>query len=243
MPPLRYRVYAVHHGALQQEHRGGVLCPVGCQLIQMAHALHRDTVQMDGHVTGKGRSVQHRALPGRPLVQAAAQFGQIFFPDGKSRRHGMTAVTHQKVGTGADAGVQVKTLHAAPAALALAMLVNGDHDDRASGALHQPGRHNADDAGMPVPSPQQHDAVIQPLGLLFQQFLGSFEDLLLGLLPVGVDLIEFMRQLLGSVRVLAEHQLQSGDCVIHASCRVDAGRDGVADILGGDGLASKTDFL
>ena len=96
---------------------------------------------------------------------------------------------------------------------------------------------------MPVPSPQQHDAVVQPLGLLFQQFLGSFEDLLLGLLSVGVDLVEFMRQLLGPVRVLAEHQLQSGNGVIHAACRVDAGRDSVADILGGDGLARKADFL
>ena len=123
------------------------------------------------------------------------------------------------------------------------MFINGDHDDRASGALHQPGSHDANDAGMPVPSPQQHDAVIQPLGLLFQQFLGGFEDLLLGLLPVGVDLVEFMRQFLGPVRVLAEHQLQSGDGVIHAACRVDAGRDGVADILSGDGLARKTDFL
>ena len=198
---------------------------------------------MDGHITGKGRGVQHRALPGSPIVQAAAQLGQIFFPDGKSRRHGMAAVAHQKVGAGADAGVQVKALHAAPTALALAVLINGDHDDRAAGALHQPGGYNADDAGMPVPSPQQHNAVVQPLGLLFQQLFGSFEDLLLGLLPVGVDLVEFMCQFLGSVRVLAEHQLQSGDGVIHAACCVDAGRDGVADILSGDGLARKTDFL
>ena len=96
---------------------------------------------------------------------------------------------------------------------------------------------------MPVPSPQQHDAVIQPLGLLFQQFLGGFEDLLLSLLPVGVDLVELMRQLLGSVRILAEHQLQSSDGIIHAACRVDTGRDGIADIFGGDGLARKADFL
>ena len=243
VPPFRYRVYAVHHGTLQQEHRGGVLRSVGCQLVQMPHAFHRDTIQMDGYITGKRRGVQHRALPGSPLVQAAAQLGQVFFPDGKSRRHGVTAVAHQKVGTGADAGVQVEALHTAPAALALAVLVDGDHDDRASGAFHQPGRHDADDAGMPVPSPQQHDAVIQPLGLLFQQLFGSFEDLLLGLLPVGVDLVQFVRQFLGSVRVLTEHQLQSGNGVIHAACRIDAGRDGVADILGSDGLARKADFL
>ena len=96
---------------------------------------------------------------------------------------------------------------------------------------------------MPVPSPQQHDAVVQALGLLFQQFLGSFENLLLSLLPVSVDLVQLVRQLLSPVRVLAEHQLQSGDCVIHAACRVDAGRDGIADILGGDRLARKADFL
>ena len=96
--------------------------------------------------------------------------------------------------------MQVKALHAASAALALAVLVNGDHDDRAAGALHQPGSHDANDAGMPVPSPQQHDAVVQPLGLLFQQFLGSFEDLLLSLLPVGVDLVQLVRQFLGPVR-------------------------------------------
>ena len=96
---------------------------------------------------------------------------------------------------------------------------------------------------MPVPSPQQHDAVVQPLGLLFQQLFGSFEDLLLGLLPVGVDLVQFVRQFLGPVRVLTEHQLQSGNGVIHAACRVDAGCNGVADVLGGDGLARKADFL
>ena len=198
---------------------------------------------MNGHITGKGRGVQHRALPGSPLVQAAAQFGQVFFPDGKSRRHGVAAVAHQKVGAGADTGVQVKALHAASAALALAVLVNGDHDDRAPGALHQPRSHDANDAGMPVPPPQQHDAVVQPLGLLFQQFLGSFENLLLSLLPVSVDLVQLVRQFLGPVRVLAEHQLQGGDGVIHAACRVDAGCNGVADILGGDGLARKADFL
>ena len=96
---------------------------------------------------------------------------------------------------------------------------------------------------MPVPSPQQHNAVIQALRLLLQQLFGGFEDLLLGLLPVGVDLVELMRQLLSSVRVLAEHQLQGGNGVIHAACRVDAGRDGVADILGGDRLARKANFL
>ena len=60
---------------------------------------------------------------------------------------------------------------------------------------------------------------------------------------MGVDLVQLVRQFLGSVRLLAKHQLQSGDGVIHAACRVDAGRDGVADILGGDGLARKADFL
>ena len=139
--------------------------------------------------------------------------------------------------------MQVKALHAASAALALAVFINGDHDDRASGAFHQPGRHDANDTGVPVPSPQQHDAVVQPLGLLLQQFLGGFEDLLLGLLPVGVDLAKLVRQLLSPVRVLAEHQLQSGNGVIHAACRIDAGRDGVADILGSDRLARKADFL
>ena len=64
--------------------------------------------------------------------------------------------------------MQVKALHAASAALALAVFINGDHDDRAAGAFHQPGRHDADDTGVPVPPPQQHDAVVQPLGLLLQ---------------------------------------------------------------------------
>jgi len=72
---------------------------------------------------------------------------------------------------------------------------------------------------------------------------GSFEELLLSLLPVSVDLVQLVRQFLGPVRVLAEHQLQGGDGVIHAACRVDAGCNGVADVLGGDGLARKADFL
>ena len=86
-------------------------------------------------------------------------------------------------------------------------------------------------------------AVSPPLRETLIQFLGSFENLLLSLLPVSVDLVQLVRQFLGPVRVLAEHQLQSGNGVIHAACRVDAGRDGVADIFGGDRLARKADFL
>ncbi len=138
---------------------------------------------------------------------------------------------------------RLKALHAAAAALALAVLVNRDHDDRASGALHQPGRHDADDAGVPVPSPQQDHAILQPLRLLLQQFLGGLEDLLFGLLPLRVDLVEFVRQLLGAFRVLTQHQLQGRHRAVHAACRVDAGRNGIADILRSDGLFRKAHFF
>ena len=94
---------------------------------------------MDGQVAFQRRGHQHRTLPGGPLVQAAAQLGQIFFPDGKSRRHGVAAEAEEKILAGGNAGVQVEALHTAAAALALAVLINGHHDDGTAGLFHQPG--------------------------------------------------------------------------------------------------------
>ena len=155
----------------------------------------------------------------------------------------MAAVADEQVGAGPNAGVQIETLHAAAAALALAVLVHRDHDDRAAGALHQPGRHDADDAGVPVPAPQQDHPILQPLRLLLQQFLSGLEDLQFSLLPFRVDLVEFMGQLLGAVRVLTQHQLQGRHRAVHAAGRVDAGRNGVADILRCDGFSGKAHFF
>ncbi len=75
-----------------------------------------------------------------------------------------------------------------------------------------------DDAGDASPRPhlEQHDAVIQPLGAAVQTFLGSFEDLLLGLLPVGgfLILVQLVRQLLGSVRCPRQStSCKASDCV------------------------------
>ena len=48
-----------------------------------------------------------------------------------------------------------------------------------------------------------------------------------------------MGQLCGAVRVLTHHQLQSRNSVVHAASRIDAGRNGVADIFCGDRFARK----
>ena len=155
----------------------------------------------------------------------------------------MAAVADQQVGAGPDAGVQVEALHAAAAALALAVLVYCHHDDRTAGALHQPGRHDADDAGVPVPAPEQDHPVFQPLGLLFQQFLRRLEDLQFRLLPPDVDVIQFMRQFLRPFRILAQHQLQRRHGTVHAACGIDAGCDGITDVLGGHRLFGQPHFF
>ena len=135
--------------------------------------------------------------------------------------------------------MEVESLHTAAAAFALAVLVHRHHDHRPAGALHQPGGHDANDAGMPVAAPQQHHAVFQPFRLLFQKLLRRIEDLQLDLLTPGVDLVQFAGQLLGTVGILAEHQLQGGHGAVHTARRVDARRNGIADILRRDRLARK----
>ena len=52
-----------------------------------------------------------------------------------------------------------------------------------------------------------------------------------------------MSQLLGAVRVLTQHQLQGRYRAVHAAGRVDAGRNGVADILRCDGFSGKAHFF
>ena len=92
---------------------------------------------------------------------------------------------------------------------------------------------------MPVAAPQQHHAVFQPFRLLFQKLLRRLEDLQFDLLTPGVDLVQFAGQLLGTVGILAEHQLQGGHGAVHTARRVDARRNGIADILSRNGFARK----
>ena len=124
MPSLGHRVDSLHHRLFQQEHRGGVFCSIRSQLIQRTDAFHCDPVQPDGQIAPQRWGLEHRALPGGPLVQAAAQQGQIFLPGGETRRHRMSAKPLQQISTSADALMQVKALDTASAALALALFVH-----------------------------------------------------------------------------------------------------------------------
>ena len=88
------------------------------------------------------------------------------------------------------------------------MLIHRDDDDGAAGLFHQPGGHDADDAGVPVPAPDEDDPVFEDGGFRIQLLLRSPDDLLLGLLPGHIDLVQLMRQLLGALLLLAEDELQ-----------------------------------
>ena len=139
--------------------------------------------------------------------------------------------------------MQVEALHAAAAALALAVLIYRHHDDRASGLFHKAGGHDADDAGVPVSAPEQDDPVFEAFRLSVQQFLRGFDDLHLRLLPLDVDVAQLMSQFFGPVFVFTEHQLQSGHGAVHPARRIKAGRDGVADVLCRHRLACKAHFF
>ena len=78
---------------------------------------------------------------------------------------------------------------------------------------------------------------------MFQQHLRGLEDLQFRFLPLDVDLVQLVGQFFGPVRVLAQHQLQGRDSAVHAARRIDAGRDGIADVLGRDGAARKAHFF
>ena len=155
----------------------------------------------------------------------------------------MAAEPEQQGGTGADAGVQVETLHASTAAFALTVFIHRDDDDRTARLFHQTGGHDADDARVPVAAPEQDDPVFEDGRLLVQLLLRRLDDLLFRLLPGDVDLIQSMRQLFGALFVLAENELQRRHRAIHPACGIDARRDGIADIFGGDGLSGQTDLV
>ena len=123
------------------------------------------------------------------------------------------------------------------------MLVHRDDDDGAARFFHKARRHDADDARVPVAAPEQDDPVLQDAGLGVQQLLRRLHDLLLRLLPGGVDLRQAVGQLGGAVFVLTEDELQGGHGAVHPARRVDAGRDGIADVLGRDGLARQAHLV
>ena len=139
--------------------------------------------------------------------------------------------------------MQVEALHAATAALALAVFIYRHHDDRASGLFHKAGGHDADDAGVPVSAPEQDDPIFEAFRLSVQQLLRGFDDLHLRLLPLDVDVTQLMSQFDRPVFVFTEHQLQSGHGAVHPARRIKAGRDGVADVLCRHRLACKAHFF
>ena len=67
---------------------------------------------------------------------------------------------------------------------------------------------------MPVPAPDQDDPVLQNGGLGLQLGLRGLGDLALGLLPGGVDLVQFMCQLGSAFLILTQHQLQGGHSAV-----------------------------
>jgi hypothetical protein len=103
----------------------------------------------------------------------------------------------------ADAGL-VSVLVAA-AALAL---VHRDDDDRAAEPLHEPRRHDADDAGVPILAADDEHAVPGSGGVGLQRLQSSGKDLLFGLLALGVDLGQAFSYAGGLILVAAEQQLE-----------------------------------
>ena len=107
--------------------------------------------------------------------------------------------------------------------------MEGDGDGRTVVTLHQARRHDADDAGVPVLPGDDEHPVPQAGGILFQQAAGGGKDLLLGLLPLGVD----FRQTGGDPRSLvfvpAEQQFEGHGGVVHAARRIEPRRQAVAD--------------
>ena len=97
--------------------------------------------------------------------------------------------------------------------------------------------------GVPVSAPEQDDPVFEAFRLSVQQLLRGFDDLHLRLLPLDVDVAQLMGQFGRPVFVLTEHQLQSGDSAVHPARRIDAGCDGVADVLCRHRLACKAHFF
>ena len=96
---------------------------------------------------------------------------------------------------------------------------------------------------MPVSAPEQDDPIFEAFRLSVQQLLRGFDDLHLRLLPLDVDVAQLMSQFDRPVFVLTEHQLQCGDSAVHPARRIDAGRDGVADVLCRHRLACKAHFF
>ena len=156
----------------------------------------------------------------------------------------MAAEAEKQVGAGSDALVQVEALHAAAAALALAVLIHRDHDDRAARCFSTsreatmpmtPGCQFCPQSRMTRSSKRPGSRSSSSCAALTISCSVSCRETLISVQPVG--------QLLGPVRVLTEDQLQGGDGAVHPARRIDAGRNGVADILRRDGLARKAYFF
>ena len=84
---------------------------------------------------------------------------------------------------------------------------------------------------------------VQNGGLGLQLGLRGLGDLALGLLPGGVVSFSLCGQLGSAFLILTQHQLQGGHSAVHPARRVDAGGNGIADILGGHGLAAQPHLI
>ena len=237
--PLRDRIDPLHHGLFQQEHRGGVLGTVGSQLVQPPDSFHGDAVEMDGQVAFQRRSHAAPGTPGQP-TRSGGGAGSGRFSSRTERPAAMAWPPKRRRRSSQEA---MQACRLKPCTLRPLPLPSpcSSMDTTMTGRpvlFHQPGCHDANDAGVPVPAPDQDDPVLQtgparpPAGPA-RPWRSRTSVSCRG----GVDLVQFMGQLGSAFLILTQHQLQGGHGAVHPARRVDAGGNGVADILGGHGLA------
>ena len=119
----------------------------------------------------------------------------------------MPAKAEQMLRTGCQRAVQIERIGGAAAASSLS-LMEGNDDCRAAIPFHQPSRHNANHAGVPIfPGDDQH-AVPQTGRIRVQRTASLCKNSLLGLLPFCVDLCQTRRNAGGLFFIAAKQQFQ-----------------------------------
>ena len=227
---------------LHQQHGRGVLAAKGCQTGQFADVFQIQLAQRGGGVQPQADGLRRGGVGRGPGIDGLPERGKIFFLYLNASRGGVAAEPRQILCTVGERTVQVERVRCAPAAAALA-LVHRDDDDRAAEPLHEPRRHDADNAGVPILAADDEHAVPGAGGVGLQRLQSSGKDLLFGLLALGVDLGQAFSYAGGLILVAAEQQFERYRGVVHAARSVQARGQTVADRVRRDGLAAAAGAL
>ena len=218
------------------EKRGGVAHAAGFEEGQLFEVGLLEVGDVDAGVEFEaGDEVLRLQASAGGVGEFFAESGEVLPRDAEAGGHVVAAERSEQIGAVAEGLDEGEAVDAASAAVAGAGLVESDDDGGAVVFAAEAGGDDADDAGVPAFTADDHGAVAGRVEMFFEIGEGGFENVLFEVLALAVAGVEFLREAAGFGGIFGEEEVQGGFGGVEASGGVEARTEAEADFGGGDG--------